>query len=459
MNDRKAVVRDLEDWSRLMKRDWDERARNNAKWFINQSGLQQSDSEFDKSGAAAVEQLVVYDLDLLTGPSHSSELRVLELGSGIGRMTRFLAELFCEVHATDVSGEMIRQAQERLADLSNVHFHETSGYDFARLPSDSFDLVFSAFVFEHVPSPEIIRSNLRDAFRVLKPGGFIKFQTNSLTAFDFEEIEKDTWMGASLPESEIRRFAEEVDAQLLSLCGGGSKHCWTILRKRPNEGRATAASQPRIVFFGQTDEPTVKEIPVNGSQNSLTLLVEGFDREVVDCNSVCADISGLEILPHYVGPVRASFLSRTGLEEGDPMGSVTRVDISLPVGAPSGAAEVRIQLTSGEVSDPIVVEFVSPEPVIPSIKGLALHPHDHTNASKAEEWLRLEVEGLDETADSGNIRVLVGERILKPSRVDRGKHVHQVDVLLPRDVKLGSENVQLYFGNVPSQPVRFVVPK
>ena len=192
MSDRKAARRDLEDWSRLMKRDWDERARNNAKWFINQSGLQQSDSEFDKSGALAVEQLVVYDLDLLASHADSSQLRVLELGSGIGRMTRFLAELFSEVHATDVSGEMIRQAKERLADLNNVHFHETTGYDFARLPSEYFDLVFSAFVFEHVPSLEIIHSNLRDAFRVLKPGGFIKFQTNSLTAFDFEEIEKDT---------------------------------------------------------------------------------------------------------------------------------------------------------------------------------------------------------------------------------------------------------------------------
>jgi hypothetical protein len=89
MSNLKADVRDLEDWSRLMKRDWDERARSDAKWFINQSGLQQSGSEFDKSGCRSVEQLIVYDLDLLAPAGDSTSMRVLELGSGIGRMTRF----------------------------------------------------------------------------------------------------------------------------------------------------------------------------------------------------------------------------------------------------------------------------------------------------------------------------------------------------------------------------------
>jgi ubiquinone/menaquinone biosynthesis C-methylase UbiE len=458
MSERKRESGEFEDWSRLMKRDWDERARSDAKWFINPSGLRQSDSEFDKSGAIAVEQLVVYDLDLLAPLGDSTEMRVLELGSGIGRMTRFLAELFAEVHATDVSCEMIRQAKTRLSDLTNVHFHETSGYDFAGLPSEYFDIVFSAFVFEHVPSAEIIRSNLRDAFRVLKPGAFLKFQTNSLTAFDFEEIEKDTWMGASLPESEIRRFAEEVDAQVLSLTGGGSKHCWTILRKRPNEPRPRVAMQPQIVYYGQTDHPSVKEIPINGSHNSLTLLVEGFDPEIVDCNSVCATISGLEVFPHYVGPVRASFRARSDLEGVEKGVVLTRIDVSLPVGVPTGAADVRVQLTTGETSPPVCVHFVSPEQVIPFIKGLALRGGDEKTAN-AEELLCLDVEGLDETADSGNIRVLVGGRILKPARVNRGSHGHQVDVLLPGDVSLGTEDVQLYFGNLPSQPVRFVVPK
>lgn len=454
MNDQRVESHEFEDWSRLMKRDWDDRARTDAKWFINPSGLRQSDSEFDKSGAIAVEQLIIYDLDLLAPSGNSTQMRVLELGSGIGRMTRFLAELFAEVHATDVSGEMIRLARNRLSDLSNVEFHETSGYDFATLPSDHFDLVFSAFVFEHVPSVEIIRSNLRDAFRVLKPGAFLKFQANSLTAFDFEEMEKDTWMGASLRESEIRRFAEEVGAQIISVTGGGSKHCWTILRKRPDETRPRSAMQPRIVYYGQTDEPSRKEIPISGSSNSLTLLVEGIDRECVDCNSVCVDIAGLEIFPHYVGPARSSFLARTDLDVEDSS-SLTRIDISLPVGVTAGTVDVRVQSTQGETSPPVRVQFVSPVPVIPRIRGISLKGGA---GSQSEAKLFLEVEGLDETADSGNIRVSIGPRILKPARVDRGAHFHEVEVPLPGDLTIASEDIQIYFGNLPSQPVRFVVP-
>ena len=37
----------LGEFSHAMKRDWDERARSNAKWFINTLRLEQSDDEFD----------------------------------------------------------------------------------------------------------------------------------------------------------------------------------------------------------------------------------------------------------------------------------------------------------------------------------------------------------------------------------------------------------------------------
>ena len=146
-------------------------------------------------------------------------------------MTRHLASCFGEVHATDVSGEMISRAQERLAGISNATLYETNGYNLAELPDNHFDIVFSAFVFRHVPTPDIIKENLRDAYRVLKPGGVMKFHTNSITLFDFEEMEKDTWLGASFPDTMIRQFAQSAEAQLIAIYGVGMKDCWTTLRK------------------------------------------------------------------------------------------------------------------------------------------------------------------------------------------------------------------------------------
>src|SRR5262245_12086816 len=123
--------RTLQDFAHEMKRDWDERARQNAKWFINSAKLQQSDQEFDATGKVEVERHVQADLALLAQGRDPKSLRVLEIGCGLGRMTRPLAETFGEVHATDVSAEMIRQARGRLHGLTNVHLSETNGLDFA----------------------------------------------------------------------------------------------------------------------------------------------------------------------------------------------------------------------------------------------------------------------------------------------------------------------------------------
>jgi len=61
-----------------------------------------------------VERLVRADLPLLT-QGVIPRLRLLEIGCGIGRMTRALAEIFGEVYATDVSGEMIRRGSDACA--------------------------------------------------------------------------------------------------------------------------------------------------------------------------------------------------------------------------------------------------------------------------------------------------------------------------------------------------------
>ena len=122
--------RDLQDFAYLMKHEWDDRARQDAKWFINTLRLQQSEEEFDQTGAFEVQRLVMVDLPLLTGGRDPKTLRVLEIGCGAGRMTKHLATVFGEVVGVDVSGEMIRQARERLATVGNAQFYETSGVNF-----------------------------------------------------------------------------------------------------------------------------------------------------------------------------------------------------------------------------------------------------------------------------------------------------------------------------------------
>ena len=194
----------LDKYATEMKRDWDRRACENAKWFINTFKLDQSDEEFYATGLRDFDGVIKSDLALLTGGRDPRSLRLLEIGCGIGRMTYHLAATFGEVHAVDVSAEMIRLATERFRDCRHVHFYETNGFDFTVFPDNHFDLIISAYVFQHVPAKEIVASNLRDAFRVLKPGGIFKFVTNGITDPDFESMPKDTWTGVTFSGDEVR---------------------------------------------------------------------------------------------------------------------------------------------------------------------------------------------------------------------------------------------------------------
>ena len=338
-----------------MKRDWDERARQDARWYINTIRRGQSDEEFDQTGAVEVERLVLADLHLLTGGRDARGLRLLEIGCGAGRMTKHLAGVFGEVVSVDVSGEMIRQAGARLSEHQNVQLHETNGVDFAILPDDRFDLILSAYVFQHVPSAEVIASNIREAWRVLAPGGVFKFQTSDVTSPDYARIEKDTWSGATFPEAEIRRFARETGAQIIGLFGAGTQYCWTMLRKRRHP--MPRPGQPRIEFYGCTMEANAKRIPTTGDQASLTVIVSGLDRGQADCNSIGIEINDRAVPARYCGGIGRNFDAALHAAFGGSLDHLTQIEIGVPPGLWSGLLPVRVVVAGGAASDPVVVEF------------------------------------------------------------------------------------------------------
>ena len=439
--------RDLQEFAYLMKHEWDDRARQDAKWFINTLRLQQTEAEFDQTGAFEVHRLVMVDLPLLTGRRDPKTLRVLEIGCGAGRMTRHLAAMFAEVVGVDVSGEMIRQARERLAGVGNVQLYETSGVDFPMLADESFDLILSAYVFQHVPSAVVIRSNLDDAWRVLKPGGVFRFQTNAITAFNFEELEKDTWTGAEFPEAELRRFAIEKNAQLISLVGAETQYCWTTLRKRTQPRGVSLATDPKIVAVGRADDFSIQAIPVSGERAHLGLIVSGLQLADVDTNNVFVEFNGQRALPQYVGPA-----GQPGYT--DPALQLAQINQQLPAGLSAGVAEIRVGTATGERTPPIHVEFYQPQPVIPIIVNVRnqLDEEAVVLTRGRDTELRLFVEGLDLTADPGNTRVKLGQRILKPLQIEfvPANAAYLVRVVLPTNVEPGKQELTLFFGNLES---------
>src|SRR5580698_5764962 len=98
-----------------MRHDWDERARENARHFIATANSEWNAAEFFESGRLNVYYEILTDLGNVCQGRSPKDMKVLEIGCGAGRMTRSLAEVFGEVYAVDVSGEMIAKAKEGLA--------------------------------------------------------------------------------------------------------------------------------------------------------------------------------------------------------------------------------------------------------------------------------------------------------------------------------------------------------
>lgn len=161
-----------EQWKQRMRKDWDERAQEDAMHYIMTGRADWTLAEFLESGEKDVARFV----DPLLERHRVARGRALDVGCGIGRLAAPLARRFAAVDAVDISAEMVRRAQELYAPMKHLRFLVGSGVDLAVCPSDHYDLVLSYIMLQHIPDPEIIYGYIREFGRVLRPGGWTLFQ-------------------------------------------------------------------------------------------------------------------------------------------------------------------------------------------------------------------------------------------------------------------------------------------
>lgn len=213
-----------EEQLRKMAQDWDQRARENARYYVATGNENWDEAEFYASGEQSVAEQILNDMINICQGRDPKKMRIIEIGCGAGRITRALAGMFGEVHAVDVSNEMVALASRALADRPNAFVYCNNGEDLSVLPPGPYDFAFSTIVFQHIPSREVIYSYVREVHRLLRPGALFKFQVQGDATI--ETSPDDTWLGVPFSDEDAVKMAEECGFEPRHRHGAGEQYFW-----------------------------------------------------------------------------------------------------------------------------------------------------------------------------------------------------------------------------------------
>jgi SAM-dependent methyltransferase len=221
--------------TRRMRRDWDQRARENARYYVVTGQDQWSDEEFYESGQITLAEEILNDLGNICQGMDPKDMNVLEIGCGAGRVTRAFAGFFGQVYAVDISREMVRRARRAVAGFPNARVFRNNGKDLSAVrehwwnrlgigAKPQLDFAFSFMVFQHIPSREVIESYVREVNRLLRPGALFKFQVQGSPRV--EEGLENSWVGVSFSERDAREMAGRRGFEMRYHYGAGDQYYW-----------------------------------------------------------------------------------------------------------------------------------------------------------------------------------------------------------------------------------------
>lgn len=228
---------------------WDRRAREDAFYFVDsRSRYRATDRDRFWEGGRHDLDLLLETLQIAIAPHEA----VLEIGCGVGRLTRAIAERAGAVMALDVSPEMVALARRENPDLDNVEWLVGDGTTLSGAADGSIDACLSHVVFQHVPDPSITLGYVAEMGRVLRPGGWAGFQVSddpsvhlprslgervrdALAGFAGRAPQgrgHPAWLGSAVELDRLRDVAASVAMDTERVTGAGTQYCAILLRRR-----------------------------------------------------------------------------------------------------------------------------------------------------------------------------------------------------------------------------------
>lgn len=97
----------------------------------------------------------------------------LHVGCGIGRVEKYLSKHVFKCFGVDIAQSMIEKAKKNVK-AKNAYFYVSDGSTLP-FPNKYFDLIYSLFVFQHMPT-SLFAENIKEINRTLKRNGKFFFQ-------------------------------------------------------------------------------------------------------------------------------------------------------------------------------------------------------------------------------------------------------------------------------------------
>src|SRR3954454_563356 len=229
-----------------MQEFWDERAREDAFFFVDNRIKYRDPAEERRFWAMGREDLdrLLGAVDLVLEPDGV----VVEIGCGVGRLTRVLAGRALSVKALDVSSEMLAIARNENSTLRNVEWIHGDGVSLAGIGDGVADAAVSHVVFQHIPDPQITLGYIREVGRVLKPGGVAALHVSNdravhqwrggfgdrlraLVGRAPKGQTHEAWTGSAVELDEVRTAAAGGGMELEKVAGEGTQYMVVRLRR------------------------------------------------------------------------------------------------------------------------------------------------------------------------------------------------------------------------------------
>lgn len=180
---------------------------------FNQVGVDYSKKDTVNEYDSEMESFRDYEQEVVTfleklKIANPSELTVIDIGCGTGAFSIHAAKYFKQIHAIDISKEMINAAsiKAKAKNIENIEFHNSGFMQFQ--PKEKADIINTKWAFHHLPD-YWKQAGLLNMNKMLKLDGVL-FMSDVVFKYDPDYEENTDILISKLSQDFSEEFVNEV---------------------------------------------------------------------------------------------------------------------------------------------------------------------------------------------------------------------------------------------------------